>query len=111
MERKNMHEALTVGAVYDRTFLAESGKNARSQTAPTIVWRLLPIIWALFANHLLAQAPVRLTLDDAKTMALTNHPQVLAAQNEASYSAQEVTLARAPYYPTVSVDLTGTQGN
>jgi outer membrane protein len=57
------------------------------------------------------QAPVRLTLDEAKTMALNNHPLVLAAQNEASYSSQEVTVARAPYYPLVSADITGTQGN
>jgi outer membrane protein len=59
----------------------------------------------------LAQAPVRLTLDDAKAMALSNHPQVLAAQNEAAYAGQEVTLARAPYFPAVSADVTGTQGN
>src|SRR5215813_7017536 len=111
MEKSNMHEATAVGAVCDRTFFAESRKNARSQTAPTIVWRLMPIIWAFFALPLFAQALVRLTLDDAKTMALANHPQVLAAQNEASYSAQEVTLARAPYFPTISADLTGTQSN
>lgn len=58
-----------------------------------------------------AQTPMRLTLDDAKTMALSNHPQVLAAQNEAAYSNQEVTVARAPYYPIVSADFTGSQGN
>jgi len=59
----------------------------------------------------LAQAPVRLTLDQAKMMALGNHPQVLAAQNEAAYAGQEITVTRAPYFPTISVDLTGAQGN
>jgi outer membrane protein len=58
-----------------------------------------------------AQAPVRLTLDDAKTMALNNHPQVLAAQNEAAFTNQEIAVARAPYYPALSADFTGSQGN
>jgi outer membrane protein len=59
----------------------------------------------------MAQGPVRLTLQDAKTMALSNHPQVLGAQNEASYSDQQIIVARAPYFPTVDADLTGSQGN
>src|SRR5262252_5267717 len=43
--------------------------------------RLIFLICGFFsaALPLFAQAPVRLTLDDAKTMALANHPQVLAA--------------------------------
>src|SRR5215472_11730409 len=65
----------------------------------------------LRADGLMAQAPVRLTLQDAKTMALANHPQVLGAQNEAAYSNQQIIAARAPYYPTVDADLTGSQGN
>jgi outer membrane protein len=70
------------------------------------------LVWLLCSgSFLFAQAPIRLTLDDAKTMALANHPQVLAAQNEAAYAAQEITLTRAPYFPTVSADLTGTQSN
>ena len=62
-------------------------------------------------TQLFSQTPVRLTLDEAKATALNNHPQVLAAQNEAAYSNEEITVTRAPYYPTVSADLTGTQGN
>jgi outer membrane protein len=65
----------------------------------------------LSAGTAISQAPLRLTLQDAKTMALTNHPQVLGAQNEASYSDQQVIVARAPYFPTVDADLTGSQGN
>jgi outer membrane protein len=60
---------------------------------------------------LMAQAPVRLTLQDAKTMALANHPQVLGAQNEAAYTNEQVIEARAPYFPTVDANLTGSQGN
>jgi outer membrane protein len=61
-------------------------------------------------GQLFPQAPVRLTLDEAKAAALTNHPQVLAAQNEASYTNEEITVSRAPYFPTFSADLTGSQG-
>jgi outer membrane protein len=66
---------------------------------------------ASISKPLTAQNPVRLTLQDAKTMALANHPQVLGAQNEAAYSSQQVIEARAPYYPTVDGALTGSQGN
>jgi len=66
---------------------------------------------SLSARFSIAQAPVRLTLQDAKAMALANHPQVLGAQNEAAYTNQQIIEARAPYYPTVDADLTGSQGN
>jgi len=65
----------------------------------------------LSARIAISQAPVKLTLQDAKTMALANHPQVLGAQNEASYSDQQIIVARAPYFPTIDADLTGSQGN
>jgi outer membrane protein len=58
-----------------------------------------------------AQGQARLTLDEAKAMALTNHPQVLSAQNEAAYANELAAAARAPYFPTVSADVTGSQGN
>ena len=44
-------------------------------------------------------------------MALQNHPQIQAAQNEAAYSSQLITEARSAYLPTVSGDLTGSQAN
>lgn len=62
-------------------------------------------------NSLMAQAPVRLTLDQAKTMALSNHPHVLSAQSASDIATQQVVAARAPYYPAVSADITGTAGN
>src|SRR5262245_15674946 len=65
----------------------------------------------LIAETLMAQVPVRLTLQDSKTMALANHPQVLEAQSEAAYSNQQIIEARAPYFPTIDADLTGSQGN
>src|SRR5258708_4243109 len=72
--------------------------------------RLILLI-CINSKELLPQLPARLTLNDAKTMALNNHPQVLAAQNEAAYTNQEVSVSRAPYFPTLSADLTGTQSS
>src|SRR5262245_44711935 len=63
------------------------------------------------ANALVAQAPARLTLDEAKTTALSNHPHVLSAQSESDIANQQVIASRAPYYPVVSADITGTAGN
>src|SRR5437867_6524141 len=71
----------------------------------------LILLMCINSADLFPQAPVRLTLNDAKTMALTNHPQVLVAQNVAAYSNEQVTISRAQYFPTVSADITGTQGN
>src|SRR5262249_41594923 len=50
-------ETLPVGAVYDRTFFAESTKKARSQTAPTgAISKLVLLIAILFSvEPLLAQ--------------------------------------------------------
>src|SRR5437879_8430543 len=59
----------------------------------------------------LAQTPVRLTLADAKTMAVGSHPQILAAQKQSAYTNEQITISRAAYFPTFSADLTGTQGN
>jgi outer membrane protein len=63
------------------------------------------------AKDLMAQTPVRLTLADAKAIALSNHPQILTAQNEMAYANQQVVASRAPYFPTIAADLTGTEGN
>jgi outer membrane protein len=60
---------------------------------------------------LFGQTQNRLTLEQAKTLALSNHPQVLAAQDEAAYTNQQVIASRAPYFPTIDADVTGTQGN
>jgi outer membrane protein len=71
----------------------------------------LVLLICINCKELFPQAPVRLTLSDAKAAALNNHPQVLAAQNEAAYTNEEVGVSRAPYFPSLSADLTGSQGN
>jgi len=52
-----------------------------------------------------------LTLQQAEALAIQNHPQVQAAQHEVNYSNQQVVENRSPYYPSLTGDLTGSQGN
>lgn len=60
----------------------------------------------------LAQTPPpKLTLQEAEAIAIKNHPQVLAAQNETAFANQQVIEARAPYYPLVDADFTGSVAN
>ena len=58
-----------------------------------------------------AQSPGRLTLQEARQLAIRNHPQVQAAQNEVNYANQQIVVNRSAYYPNATVDLTGSQGN
>jgi len=53
----------------------------------------------------------KLTLQQAEALAIQNHPQVQAAQNEVNYSNQQIVQSRAAFYPNVTGDLTGSQGN
>ncbi len=58
-----------------------------------------------------AQPLPTLTLRQAEDLALQNHPQVQAAQHEAAYAGQQITITRSAYYPQIAGDLTGSQGN
>src|SRR5580698_10733952 len=71
----------------------------------------LATIGFLWAASAAAQSPPTLTLKDAEAIALQNHPQIQAAQHEASYAGQQITVNRAPLYPQVTGDLTGSQAN
>src|SRR3984885_12264655 len=53
----------------------------------------------------------RLTLQEAEAIAIQNHPQIQAAQNEVNYSNQQIVENRSAYYPVVTGDLTASQGN
>jgi outer membrane protein len=59
----------------------------------------------------LAQSPAMLTLQQAQELAVKNHPQIQAAQNEANYASQQIVINRSAYYPDVTADITGSQGN
>lgn len=52
-----------------------------------------------------------LTLAQAEALAIKNHPQIQAAQNEVNFANQQIIENRAAYYPAVTGDLTGSQGN
>jgi outer membrane protein len=81
----------------------------------------LAIFAGICASRALAQAPPlpnppaqslpKLTLAQAEALAIQNHPQVQAAQNEVNYSNQQIVQSRAAFYPDVTGDLTGSQGN
>jgi outer membrane protein len=69
--------------------------------------RALPILAIALAATAMADEPKRLTLDDAKTLAIKNHPRVRAAQASARAAGFVPTEIRAAYYPSVSANLTG----
>src|SRR5579883_3366131 len=74
-------------------------------------WIELPILLAAAAVCAAQTPPVRLTLQQAEAQALQNHPEVLAAQNVVSAMGQQVVQARAPYYPALAGDATGSAAN
>jgi outer membrane protein len=69
------------------------------------------IVSALGLRDARPQPPSRLTLQEAVAQALKNHPQIQAAQNEVEFANQQVIINRSPYYPTVSGEITASQGN
>jgi outer membrane protein len=58
-----------------------------------------------------AQNPPRLTLQDAVAIAVKNHPQIQAAQDEVNFAHQQIVINRAPYYPAINGELTASQAN
>lgn len=56
-------------------------------------------------------APVKMSLADAEALALKNHPQVLAAQNETSAQGRRIVEARSAYFPTVNGEVTASGAN
>ncbi|HTA45668.1 MAG TPA: TolC family protein [Bryobacteraceae bacterium] len=52
-----------------------------------------------------------LTLAQAVAIGIRNHPRIVAAQNDQAAAEQRVTETRAPYYPSLNAEITGSQGN
>jgi len=71
----------------------------------------LAVLVAFCAPPVMAQAPPTLTLQQAEMMAVQNHPQIQAAQNEAAFTNQQIVEARSAYFPTVNADVTGSGAN
>ena len=72
---------------------------------------LMAVVWAVPAFGQAGTAPAELKLADAEALALKNHPQVLAAQNETAAQSQRIVEARSAYYPSVDGEVTGSGGN
>lgn len=56
-----------------------------------------------------AQAPQKLTLQEAEQIAIQNHPQIQAATQLASVATAQVEEARSSYYPQATGSLTGVE--
>lgn len=67
------------------------------------------VIGILGAWNAGAQQPPQLTLAQAEALAIQNHPQIQAAQEEVAYANQQIVLNRSAYYPTINGELTGSQ--
>ena len=66
---------------------------------------------AILSAGLSAQTPRTLTLEQAEALAVQNHPQIQAAQNEVNYANQRIIESRSSYYPAVTGNLTASQAN
>lgn len=82
---------------------------------------VLALVFSQMAQISSAQAPPpapaaaaslpTLTLAQAEALAIKNHPQIQEAQNEVNFANQQIIENRAAYYPSISGDVTGSQGN
>jgi outer membrane protein len=71
----------------------------------------LKALLGLCAGLAMAQQPPALTLQQAETMALQNHPQIQAAQSELAFTNQQIVETRSAYYPVVTGEITGSESN
>src|SRR5580658_653356 len=101
--------ACRVGTPADAWFRQTRRDESRRGTQECV--RHTTILGLLLCAAIHAQSLPTLTLKDAEAMALQNHPQIQAAQHEAAYAGQQITITRSAYYPQVTGDLTGSQGN
>jgi len=68
---------------------------------------LLSAVVVLSCTSAMAQAPQKLTLKEAETIAIANHPQIKAASLNAAAAEQVNTEVRSAYFPQVYGNLTG----
>jgi outer membrane protein len=89
--------------------------NNRCQPLISLWHRLQPVerplTTLLILTASLVPAQTTLTLQQAEQLAIQNHPQIQAAQNEVNFAHQQITVNRAPYYPNISGEVTASQGN
>jgi outer membrane protein len=85
------------------------GNNARAQMPHTSPPAPTPAAQNSAAASV--QIPARLTLDDARRIALANHPHIRAAQSAAAAANEVTTETRSAYYPNVYGSLTGVEAD
>jgi len=73
--------------------------------------RKYAIIFFLGAPFAFGQTPQKLTLKDAEALALKNHPQVLAAEQQLGVANEQIVENRSAYYPTADAEFTGSVAN
>jgi outer membrane protein len=72
------------------------------------LWIYVPVV-ILMALPCRAQAPQKLTLEEAEQIAIQNHPQIQAATQLASVATAQVMEARSSYYPQATGSVTGVE--
>src|SRR5690242_5633372 len=89
-----------------------SPENARGYRKTTRITIIATVTLASFAGGLSAQNPgPSLSLEEARTMALKNHPQILASQALSLRADQVTREVRSAYYPALNGEVTGAQAN
>jgi len=74
----------------------------------TLISRVV-LVAAIGRTMLYAQSAEPLSLTDAESRALQNHPQIRGAQYGADAAAQSVKQVRSLFFPTVAASITGAQ--
>ncbi|HLH01136.1 MAG TPA: TolC family protein [Bryobacteraceae bacterium] len=69
------------------------------------------LLAAACAAPMFPQSPPELSLSQARSLALQNHPQVLASQADYRRQDELTREARSAYYPSVNADITAAQAN
>jgi outer membrane protein len=90
----------------NRTRTRDDSRVSSLPFAAALLCALIPLAQAQTSPPL-----PTLTLQQAEVLAIKNHPQIQEAQNEVNFANQQIVENRAAYYPTISGDITASQGN
>ncbi|HYK60122.1 MAG TPA: TolC family protein [Bryobacteraceae bacterium] len=89
-----------------------SGSEAKASHGLKPARAAFPLAVVALLQTAAAQSQLpRLTLQQAEAIAIQNHPQIAAAQNEVNFANQQIVVNRSAYYPNASLDASASQGN
>jgi outer membrane protein len=77
----------------------------------TRLWALMTLVAGISCSVLGQSPPPQLSLQDARALALKNHPQILASQAMYLRADQITREVRSAYYPTVNGAITAARAN